>query len=338
LRRLEGALGRGLSRSAGTLSLVLLAALTPASVLAKRATPKPVQPLVRGGVSYRAGHLKDATGNSGTVEAVEVASGRQLWSVTVYQIPLRPGLETDVQDVFITRLELDGSCLRVTDERQVQYCIDLLTQRVQVLSTAGGRSGKVDMRRFDEVRAAVQAAAEPLWRKLRPEEAPEGGPPPRGEPGPPRFPKEAWFARASPLPLPHAWPPDGDAQLEVVVFAYCLSGHIADGERQSAPFARAVVDAGTGDVLRVEQLGSGFRELGVQGVRPVSPSVWASIDVAIARLREVVASGKTPDAVAAVEIRKGYCAFLNLNGLLAKELQPLRPAFFGWLGCSEKAQ
>jgi hypothetical protein len=98
--------------------------------LAKRVAPPEVKPLVHQGVTYRAGHARDARGNRGTVEAVEVSSGKRLWIVTVYEIPYKAGLETDVQDVFIKSLAIDDGCLRVTDERGKSYCVERETGAV----------------------------------------------------------------------------------------------------------------------------------------------------------------------------------------------------------------
>jgi hypothetical protein len=106
--------------------------------MAKRAGPPVVPPLVHQGVTYRAGHARDDRGNRGTVEATD-AAGQRLWTVTVYEVPYTPGLETDVQDVFIARLGVDGRCLRVTDERGRAWCVDLRTGAVTALAVDAGR-------------------------------------------------------------------------------------------------------------------------------------------------------------------------------------------------------
>lgn len=98
--------------------------------LAKRVAPPEVKPLVHQGVTYRAGHARDPHGNRGTVEAVDASTGKRLWIVTVYDIPYKAGLETDVQDVFIKSLAIDDGCLRVTDERGKSYCVERETGAV----------------------------------------------------------------------------------------------------------------------------------------------------------------------------------------------------------------
>jgi len=102
------------------------------TVAAKRAKPAEVKPLVHEGVSYRAGHSADDKGNGGTVEAVDVHTGKRLWMVTVYEVPY-DDRETDVQDVWITTLAIEKRCLVVTNERQARFCVDLNTHTVKKL-------------------------------------------------------------------------------------------------------------------------------------------------------------------------------------------------------------
>ena len=117
----------------GALLFLVSVLLFESVAMAKRVAPPEVKPLVHQGVTYRAGHARDARGNRGTVEAVEVSTGKRLWIVTVYEIPYKAGLETDVQDVFIKSLAIDGGCLRVTDERGKSYCVELETGAVHRL-------------------------------------------------------------------------------------------------------------------------------------------------------------------------------------------------------------
>jgi hypothetical protein len=180
--------------------------------------------------------------------------------------------------------------------------------------------------RYDasEVKKRVEAAARPLFVALR------GGPlEGSAPPAPPRPP--SWAIRAS-LPMPHAWPPTEASLVDVSVYAYSFSG-IADGERQAAPFARAVVHAGSGALVRLESLGTGFREVGVQSVQPVPPAFWTAVDASVQRLLEAVLSGALPSEAAAAEIRAGYCAVFRFNSLQGKEQRDLYPAFFTWLAC-----
>jgi len=112
-------------------TVVCLVAVTAA---AKRVAPAEVKPVVHDGVSFRAGHSADKNGNRGTVEAVDIQTGKRLWMVTVYEIAYQKGLETDVQDVFIKTLAIQGSCLLVTNEERATFCVDLKTHTVKKLA------------------------------------------------------------------------------------------------------------------------------------------------------------------------------------------------------------
>lgn len=92
---------------------------------AKRRAPAPVEPVVHQGIRYEAPGEK-----AGVVEAFEDGTATKLWEVQVYKVHLDPGLERDVQDVFITKLQIEGSDLLVTDERARQFCVDLTTHTV----------------------------------------------------------------------------------------------------------------------------------------------------------------------------------------------------------------
>jgi hypothetical protein len=174
------------------------------------------------------------------------------------------------------------------------------------------------------VKKRVETAARPLFVALR--GGPLGGSAP---PAPPRPP--SWAIRAF-LPMPHAWPPTEAPFVDVSVYAYSFFG-IADGEHQAAPFARAVVHAGSGALVRLESLGTAFREVGVQSVHPVPAAFWKAVDASVERLVEAVLSGALPSEAAAAEIRAGYCAVFRLNALQGKEQRDLYPAFFTWLAC-----
>jgi hypothetical protein len=54
-----------------------------------------------------------------------------LWRTRVFSTWINPGVEEDVQWVFITRLEVADGNLLVTDERGGRHSVDLQTGRVQ---------------------------------------------------------------------------------------------------------------------------------------------------------------------------------------------------------------
>lgn len=107
----------------------------PGAPRASRGPPKPVAPLVLDGIRYdpALGDARHLPTNS--IAAFDAATGEALWRVEVY--PQRyaavPGLETDVQNVFIRSIEADprGGALRVSDERGRRYRLDLKTHAVE---------------------------------------------------------------------------------------------------------------------------------------------------------------------------------------------------------------
>lgn len=106
--------------------VVSITTLVTTFVVAKRLPPKPVTPVVSEGIRYSA----DGDGRNQYVVATDMKSGNKLWRVRVFHNQIKPGLEEDVQWVFITDLKLVGSSVFVKDERERCYSVDLKTRRV----------------------------------------------------------------------------------------------------------------------------------------------------------------------------------------------------------------
>jgi hypothetical protein len=99
------------------LGFVFLAvAITVAPTLAKRAVPKEVTPIERDGIIFGAPHLF-----MGSVEARFKRTNGLYWRKQVYVVKYRMGLEKDVQDCFITKLEFGGQDILVTNEAGHRY-------------------------------------------------------------------------------------------------------------------------------------------------------------------------------------------------------------------------
>ena len=106
---------------------LILAATVAGEAWAKRAAPQPVTPVVHNGVKYVA---PNETGREGKVEARDEKTDKKLWDVVIYKVKIDPNLETDVQWVFITKLDLRGEILLVTNEKNERFTLDLKTKKV----------------------------------------------------------------------------------------------------------------------------------------------------------------------------------------------------------------
>lgn len=116
------------------LTALMVVLLTP-DALAKRAAPAEVPKQVAGGVVFTAPHFttgKDGESvHGGVVEAREEKSGKLLWSIRVYETRHDPGLEGDVQDVFIKTLSHDPvhGLLVMSDEKDRVFVLDLKSKK-----------------------------------------------------------------------------------------------------------------------------------------------------------------------------------------------------------------
>jgi hypothetical protein len=107
-----------------------------AAPAAKRAAPPKVAPVVVDNVEFAAIPFGKARGlgqNGGYVAARDPATGKEIWTLKVYDVVYDPKLEGDVQDVFITELakSASGHELVVTDEQGRRYIVDPKTRTVR---------------------------------------------------------------------------------------------------------------------------------------------------------------------------------------------------------------
>lgn len=112
---------------------VLATLLAPGLADAKRTPPAAVAPVLAGGVRYVA---PNDDGRRGYVQAWDTHTGKLVWEVTVYTNAINPDLEEDVQWVFIKQLRLAEGKLRVMDERDQAYSVDLQSRAVKKLKPA----------------------------------------------------------------------------------------------------------------------------------------------------------------------------------------------------------
>jgi len=114
------------------IACVALAVVT-GSAVAKRMAPKPVSPVIAGGIRYSA----VGDGRDQYVVAADASSGNILWKVKVFHNDIKLSKEEDVQWIFITNLKLLDNFLLVRDERSRCYSIDLGRKHVKKQQCGG---------------------------------------------------------------------------------------------------------------------------------------------------------------------------------------------------------
>lgn len=88
------------------------------------------------GVRYQAVQWGKARGlpqNGGYISAVDEKTGVELWLVQVYQIKYDPGLEGDVQDVFIRKISVgkDENTLLIENDKRETFSLNLKSRKVK---------------------------------------------------------------------------------------------------------------------------------------------------------------------------------------------------------------
>ncbi|MBI5549445.1 MAG: PQQ-binding-like beta-propeller repeat protein [Deltaproteobacteria bacterium] len=101
----------------------------------KRAAPKPVAPVEIDQVRYEVVRRARARGfgqDGGVIAAIDLATGKELWTLVVYRTAHDKNEERDVQERYITRLSPanDHAALRVEDEARRAFLVDLKTREV----------------------------------------------------------------------------------------------------------------------------------------------------------------------------------------------------------------
>ena len=108
--------------------LMPLMLLFTSVAFAKRSAPARVAPVKAGAIEYRVSHNQ-----MGSIEAWDATGSELIWRRQIYVVKYQVGLERDIQDVFITTVELAGDHLLVKNERGSDYQLDLGTLAVKVL-------------------------------------------------------------------------------------------------------------------------------------------------------------------------------------------------------------
>jgi len=110
--------------------LILLALLVPNFALAKRAQAAKVEPVVYENIRYVA---PNDDGRRGYIQAWDTRTEKKLWDLTIYHNFINPFMEEDVQWVFVKKLSVEDGRLKLVDERDREYGVNLKTRVVKRL-------------------------------------------------------------------------------------------------------------------------------------------------------------------------------------------------------------
>lgn len=94
-------------------------------IMGKRTPPQDLIPLEYQGIRYGVTHFTDHP--CAQVEAIDIKTGKVLWTREVYPLRYDSELESDVQDVFITDMYIENERLVVINENNEEYMLDLQT-------------------------------------------------------------------------------------------------------------------------------------------------------------------------------------------------------------------
>ena len=115
------------------LLILLFAVLSPADVWAKRVEPQPVKPIFFGSYKIHA----TGSGSSGNVIVSKKCKCKPQ-KIVVYEINYIKSLESDVQNLHITKLEFSKNLLLIKTENDGIFSCDITNGKVKTIKTPRG--------------------------------------------------------------------------------------------------------------------------------------------------------------------------------------------------------
>ena len=112
---------------------LLFAALLPVDVLAKRVEPQPVKPISFGSYKIHA----TGSGSSGNVIVSKKCKCKPQ-KIVVYEINYIKSLESDVQNLHITKLEFSKNLLLIKTENDGIFSCGITNGKVKTIKTPRG--------------------------------------------------------------------------------------------------------------------------------------------------------------------------------------------------------
>ena len=114
-------------------TILLLTVLFPADVWAKRAAPQPVKPIFFGSYKIHA----TGSGSSGNVIVSKKCKCKPK-KIVAYEINYIKSLESDVQSLYITKLEFSKNLLLIKTENNGIFSCDITNGKVKTIKTPRG--------------------------------------------------------------------------------------------------------------------------------------------------------------------------------------------------------
>ena len=104
----------------------------------KRRVPAAVEPVETGGIRYqvlRGARSRGFNQNGGYIAAIDADSGKELWTLAVYQTSYDASEEADAQDRYITEMILskDHQQLLIKGEGRRSYAVNLADRSIAAL-------------------------------------------------------------------------------------------------------------------------------------------------------------------------------------------------------------
>jgi len=145
-----------------------------------------------------------------------------------------------------------------------------------------------------------------------------------------------WSYQVSP-PFPVDWPPGPNGRLCYYAYAtgFSVQGGLADGVYVAAPWCRVIVTASESVRPTVERLSDRLREIGIQGVVPISAEEKGIYDRAesVERLLANLKALPGESSAEGRQLRAYYCTWAGHNGTVVTEIRRFHEGFFRWLTC-----
>ncbi len=107
----------------------MLCFLFTSNALAKRASPKEIEPIIQNQIKYTIPRWGEKQ-NGGYIEAYDSRTNDLLWKLKVYTIKYNKNLENDVQDIFINRIEISNDELIIWNEVNDKFIVNLKTRKI----------------------------------------------------------------------------------------------------------------------------------------------------------------------------------------------------------------